>query len=196
MNRDATEPESGPAFKGWWLPVCAAIVVIALLAIGLIVHFAKRPAVRPHQPTTQGVRSRQPPAQDVLRNGRLADLPPTASGVKTAGWAGIFTGEDFLMFRAAPEDIEKFVAESPSICNSKPEAFDSSHMHLPYPEDGEEQGRDHTYYRRHKWTPPWYAPTIREKGRTWTSPPHKHHNGGSVIVDDETHTVYIKVIWS
>ena len=51
------------------------------------------------------------------------------------GWSSFFSGEDFLVFRASTEDIEKFIVASSSIKDSSPGIFNSEHMYLPSPED-------------------------------------------------------------
>lgn len=147
--------------------------------------------------------------QAILKAGRLAELPESATDIKAEGWSGIFTGEDYLIFRATPEDIEKFIANSPSIKDVAPEIFNSGHMYLPQPENTDfeneidfENYMKHKYYYRHSGylgPPPWYEPTIRANGRMYKIPgdPNKRrHNWGSVIINDETNTVYIDVIWS
>ena len=139
----------------------------------------------------------------VLKAGRLAKLPQSAADIKAEGWSGIFTGEDYLMFCATPEDIEKFIAESPSIKDTEPEIFSLDKMYLPYYEPNDftddkdwETYFRHKYFFRHKSQPQWYNIEIRLKGRRYEIPSFKHHNWGSVIINDETNTVYINVIWS
>lgn len=142
----------------------------------------------------------------ILREDRLAALPPSATEIQASGWGGLFTGEDYLMFRATAEDIDKFVASSPSIKDVHPEIFTSEHMHLPYtkkktspPNEGPEAYFKHKHFFPGSICPTWYNPTIRGKGRKYEIPPDPNipgHNWGSVIINDETNTVYINVIWS
>jgi len=116
------------------------------------------------------------------------------------------SGADYLMFRAVPEEIERFIAESPSIKDSIPRRFNSEHVYLPYQKDKEsrtdeqsEYHYDHEYFFLSPMDPEWYDLTIKVKGRKYEIPgdPQRNgHNCGSVIVNDETSTVYIKVIWS
>lgn len=145
--------------------------------------------------------ARKPEA--VLKAGRLAELPESATDIKAKGWSGIFTGEDYLIFCATPEDIKKFIAESPSIKYTEPEIFSSDKMYLPYYEPNDftddadwEAYYKHKYFFPHKDHPEWYDVTIKLKGRKYKIPAFKHHNWGSVIINDETNTVYINVIWS
>ncbi|MHC4103464.1 MAG: DUF4190 domain-containing protein [Planctomycetota bacterium] len=139
-----------------------------------------------------------------LGAGRLADLPKTATDVKIDGWHSLFTGEDYIRFKAAPEDIEKFISDSPSIKEITPKVFTSEHMHLPQPdtrrfeseEDWEDFDKHEYYYGDGPYCPKWYDPTIKTKGRLYKIPSVKGHNSGTVIINDEANTVYIHVIWS
>ncbi|MFA5865501.1 MAG: DUF4190 domain-containing protein [Phycisphaerae bacterium] len=138
--------------------------------------------------------------RSILKNGRLASLPTSATNIKAEGWSAIFTGEDFLMFKASPDDIEKFLSQSESIKRGTPKLFDHKQMHIPYPntENAENQSNENDIYffRSNHW-PIWYDPTIKIKGRKYEIPSDvRGHNWGSVIIDDETSTVYISVIWS
>jgi len=139
----------------------------------------------------------------VLKAGRLAELPQSAKNIKAEGWNSIFTGEDYLMFCATPKDIEKFIAESPSIKDTEPEIFSLDKMYLPYYEPNDftddadwDAYYKHKYFFTHKSQPEWYKIEIRLKGRRYEIPSFEHHNWGSVIINDETNTVYINVIWS
>lgn len=118
--------------------------------------------------------------QQILRNGRLADLPASVTDIKAEGWDGIFTGEDYLMFRADPDDIKLFISNSDSIKSQKPKILseDSSHT------------------RKSSYMPQWYNPSTIVKGRKFEIPAANHHNWGTVIIDDQTNTVYIEVTWS
>jgi hypothetical protein len=154
----------------------------------------------------QGSKLSQRNPHGILKVGRLADLPESATDVKAEGWGALFTGSDYLMFRASSEDIEKFLAESPSIKHATPEIFNPEHMYLPNPVDKEyytdeelENHYKHEYYFPYNLTPEWYDLTIKVKGRMYEipgDPDMRGHNWGSVIINDETNTVYINVIWS
>ena len=144
-------------------------------------------------------------AQNTLANGRLANLPESTTDLKASGWGLLFTGEDYIRFAAMPEDIDKFIAESASIREVTPEILDPNHMYLPHTDEAEQKMRmDFENYIKHEYynessNPPWYKPTIKKRGRIYKIPgdPEKGgHNWGSVIVNDETNTVYIWVIWS
>ncbi|MHC4075230.1 MAG: hypothetical protein ACYSRR_03495 [Planctomycetota bacterium] len=136
----------------------------------------------------------------ILSAGRLSDLPESATEIKVEGWSSMFAGMDYIKFRATSEDIEKFIKQSPSINNLSPEIFSREHMYLPSSEltDFGENYYKHKYYVL-AGEPPWYEPVIRIKGRMYEipgDPNMRDHNYGSVIIDDETNTVFITVIWS
>jgi len=138
--------------------------------------------------------------QKILRNARLADLPESTNDVRISGWNSFFTGESYLMFHAAPNDIEKFIALSSSLRDVKPKIFNSEHMFLPRPaEINTETPLNHEYFLLNRNWPPWYNITIKMKGKRYEipgDPIKKGHNWGSVVVNEETNTVYIHVIWS
>ena len=140
-----------------------------------------------------------PPA--ILQDGRLAQLPASATEINAAGWSGFFTGEDFLAFRASPQDIEAFLTGSPSLKGATPEVFSPAHMRLPRPAHGSHESleRAHEYYDPEALQPSWFDTAVRVKGRRYLIPPdpnRKGHNWGAVIVNDETNTVYVSVNWS
>jgi len=99
------------------------------------------------------------------------------------------------MFRATPDDIDKFIKESPSIQNSKPEIFNSEHRYLPSPQNSDYNPNDKFFGRNNDW-PEWYDITIKHSGRYFEIPPVNQHNWGMVIINDETKPVYIQLIWS
>ncbi|MHC4154948.1 MAG: DUF4190 domain-containing protein [Planctomycetota bacterium] len=49
-------------------------------------------------------------ARKILRAGRLANLPESATELKAEGWHAGFAGAEFLTFRTTPDQIEKFIA--------------------------------------------------------------------------------------
>jgi hypothetical protein len=137
-------------------------------------------------------------ASRILKAGRLADLPASAKDVKTEGWSSLFSGSDYLTYKATSEDIENFIKES-SI-SFAPEVFDGNHQHLQTePNDNiwqtEEYYKNKYFIRNGDW-PEWFDPTLKSKGRIYEIPAENNHNWGEVIINDETNTVYIWVCWS
>jgi hypothetical protein len=104
-------------------------------------------------------------------------------------WSSPFSGEWYLRFRAGPEDIEKFLAASRSLERRECQRFSPERMLLPSPGNSEEPGR-HEYYVPDSMAPPGYRPELRGRGGRYM------YHKGEVIIDDETHLVYVKVIWS
>jgi hypothetical protein len=47
-------------------------------------------------------------AETILKNGRLAPLPQSATEIQVHDWSSPFSGEWYLSFRASPEDIDSF----------------------------------------------------------------------------------------
>jgi len=167
-----------------------AVAGIVILTVALLVLWDLSPTVR---------------TKKILASGRLANLPESTTDLNVGGWGGGFTGEDYIKFCATPEDINKFIAESPSVKAVTPEIFSSEHMYLPQSTDASQEMRvDFENYYKHKYYyeshyPSWFKPTIKVKGRIYEIPgdPNKNgHNWGFVSIDDETDTVYIYVIWS
>lgn len=181
----------GQGFAIAGIVISAFVLVVILVIMLFFLCLRESPAER---------------TERILRAGRLADLPESATYIKAEGWSAMFTGEDYLMFRAAPEDIEKFIAKSPSLKGATPEIFDSEHMHLPYQKEEEyytdeelENSYKQKYFFPSHMDPKWYDLTIKVKGRQYEipgDPNKKGHNWGSVLINDETNTVYIYVIWS
>ena len=138
---------------------------------------------------------------EVLRNTQLANLPSSATSVQAVGQ--IRGGKQYLVFQATAEDIEKFVAGSESLKNQEPMLFDSDNMYLPRKhrfnfrdkEKWKEYSR-HEHFRRRRYWPDWYDPTIRLKGRKYDiTTSEDNHRRGTVVINDETDTVYILVRW-
>jgi hypothetical protein len=172
-----------------------AIIAITISLLTLVILNAERLSY-----FTPGLKMKM--IHNILKSGRLGNIPQSAKNVKVWGWQGIFTGEDFITFQAEPNEIDKFVTNSPSIKDITPEIFTSEHMYLPYSKRENISVEDYQKHRRYIQphdNPKWFEPTIRVKGRRYEIPPDKDlrgHNSGEVIINDETNTVYINVIWS
>ncbi|AQT67012.1 hypothetical protein STSP2_00150 [Anaerohalosphaera lusitana] len=136
----------------------------------------------------------------MLHAGRLAELPANARNLRADGWDGLFTGEEYLMFNAPADEVDSWLSASPGLKETV-EHFDAEHMLLPQPDNDRERSQliyegHELYYLFHRM-PRWYRPTVRVKGRRYEiEPDESGHNWGTVVVDDETNTVYVKVIWS
>jgi hypothetical protein len=174
-----------------WLALALIVILWKVLNVSALGYFRILPM--PFWPRDE--------AKYILRDGRLAELPASARCVRAYRWHGLFTGEDYLRFEAAPEDIERFISDSPSISRAAVQRFDAQHMYLP--RDPTRKwwygDRQHEYYWPHPAAPSWYDTAIRVKGRFFEvpgDPDLRGHNSGSVVIDDETHVVYVYIMWS
>ncbi len=135
----------------------------------------------------------------VLQKGRLADMPVSAREVQATGWAGLFTGSDYVRFRADASDIERFVALSPGLKNVKPAMYSRSKLVIieaGLTNDTKSHSDDEVYYFDRRTEPGWFNFKTIRNGKKYAIPPEKNHNWGDVIIDHETNVVYIKVTWS
>jgi hypothetical protein len=128
------------------------------------------------------------PPEKVLRSGRLAALPDSATDVKAEQWAGIFSGEQFLMFRAERQDVSEFVRKSGGLRTAAPVVLPGGSSGICAElDDPSEQP---------KYTPRWFRPRGIVRGRCFKiAPEASGHNWGAVAIDDDRGAVYIQVTW-
>lgn len=138
--------------------------------------------------------------------GRLAPLPAQASHVQVAAIDNLFNSSFWLRFEAPPEAIETFLATSPGLAGVTPEAlcsfteawpfFDSSPAPLP--------GQARLFARANEGCEPrelslpssgqsWFDVASAGKGRLYVIPQDNEANGGTLVVDDAHHVVYVSV---
>ena len=177
----------GLAFAG----ITISCLAICLTYMQVLPLFFPLPKISPCQP------------EEVLPHAQLADLPNSATSVQAIQrLRGDSSGEQYLMFQATAEDIEKFVVESQGIRDRKPEIFDSDNMYLPRKrrskfrdkKEWQEYSR-HEHFRRRSYWPDWFDPTIRLKGRKYDISVSEDYRRGNVVINDKTDTVYIRVKW-
>ena len=148
-----------------WLYVVPPVLVLAVVNLFVLDYLGLLPWLRETPASSNRV-------EHVLRDGRLADLPPSATDVRVHSWAGFFTGEHYLMFRASPEDIQRFLSASCGLRSSSQGISDDP------------------------MAPAWFTPS-KAVGRLFEiSPDSRGHNWGWVQLDEKENVVYIKVIWS
>ncbi|MDI6451350.1 hypothetical protein [Anaerobaca lacustris] len=139
-------------------------------------------------------------AEALLSRARLAPLPASATGIRVYEWSSPFSGEEFLRFAAEPNDVEKFLRESPALQGQEPEHFSAERMRLPTsgnPEkDWESQVAGHETYVPRPTIPDWYKQKITGPARRYIVQPERYQYPGHVLVDDEEHVVYIYLIFS
>jgi hypothetical protein len=135
-------------------------------------------------------------AAALLRFAELAPLPRSASGVKAYSWSGVFSGEDYLCFTAERNDIEQFIAESPALRGKEPTRYSLQKMRIPHPKDPNEFNYTNEYFSPWLNSPSWYQQEVRGPARKYEVQPPEYQLPGEVLIDDETHTVYVHLIFS
>ncbi|MDP8223199.1 MAG: hypothetical protein P9L99_07565 [Candidatus Lernaella stagnicola] len=105
--------------------------------------------------------------------GGLASLPPSARALDGTVVGSMFTHPVFLRFIADPEDIDRWLASSPGLEEKPPDPFPS-----------------HLDYGGPLWAPEEFGTHFRLFHADGNG------NGGYVIVNDDTHTVFVDVSWS
>ncbi len=106
-------------------------------------------------------------AQDVLFRAKLATLPESASNIHVYTPQTIFSSSDYLSFEAAPNEIEKFITDSPALEGPTYES------HLTSFDD----------------KPSWFNPKQINKIYKFDKQGDTYH--GEVIVDNDKHIVYV-----
>jgi hypothetical protein len=129
--------------------------------------------------------------------GHLAPLPSQAQNVQVAASTNMFAGSFWLRFEAPPEAIEAFLAGSPGLAGVPPAALCAT---APAQKAS---GSDEVFARKgegcepHSLNPPpkqsWFDAARVEKGRLYAIPQDSHANGGTLLVDDVHHVVYVEV---
>ncbi|MDB4614621.1 hypothetical protein OAH18_02920 [bacterium] len=126
--------------------------------------------------------TRRPPVAEFLADGRLPPLPTNASEIETFEWMGMFTGVEYLTFKAPADDINQWLEAWEEFSNQT-----ATRLPFEVPEIN-------------KWksskSPAWFQPSTETTGRWFLIPHVDEHNRGDVIVDDEANVVYVRVIWS
>lgn len=112
---------------------------------------------------------------------------------------GLFTAGAHIRFRASSTAIQRHLADSPVLQQTKPVRFSPRHRVLPVAEKldiQEDKGwdaaqADAAYYPAEQ--APWYSPRIDVSGRRWELPWDQDQFHAEVIVDDAAGLVYITV---
>ena len=110
------------------------------------------------------------------------------------------SGEEYLKFKASPDDIELFLAASPILKDKECVNYTEDKMRLAYPEDYKENeglyNTPHEYFFPHHMAPDWYKGEIEGLGRRYEIQPDGYHYPGEVIIDDESGIVFVYLIFS
>ena len=138
-------------------------------------------------------------AQGILSEAGLTSQPKSSTNLRVYSWWFPDEAGRCLKFHATSGDIEAFLSTSPSLEDQQCERFSPERMRLEYPRDNkkrmEYQEAGHVLFIPES-APPWYKEEIRKSGRYYYIPSQNHSNSCEIIVDDEEHIVYIKMIWS
>lgn len=130
--------------------------------------------------------------------GRLAPLPSQAQHVQVDARTNMFAGSFWLRFEAPPEAIEAFLAASPglagvppaALCTGAPALLQAAGPNTVFAQKG-------ANCEPHSLNPPpgqsWFDTARVGKGRLYAIPQDSDANGGTLLVDDEHHVVYVKV---
>lgn len=143
-----------------------AVLFLLPCTIGAKILYESRPSVR---------------VRALLQYAQLAPLPGSATGVRYYSWSSPFSGEDFLRFTADPDDIEQFLAESPALKGKQPETSPADREGIEVL-DGQ--------------APAWYDLELKGPFRIYEVQPPRYQFPGELVVDDETNTVYLHLIFS
>jgi len=133
----------------------------------------------------------------VLNRAGLAPLPDSASDVRVHAWGFLMSGEYTLRFTADPNDIEHFLAASPSLERVIARTYSRERMRLRGGDDVmfsdryDSQGNE--YFTPECDVPGWYRQEIRGPGRRYEINWYDGKYRGELLVDDEEHTVYVHV---
>ena len=163
----------------WWI-----LFLLPSMAIGSVSFYYAIPSVQ---------------ARVILSHAELAHLPKSAHDIKVYTWASPMSGEEFLKFKASRDDIELFLAASPTLKGKKCVNYTKDKMRLPYPRDfgtkEEHFNTPHEYFSL-PGAPDWYKVELKGAGRRYGIHPEGYHYPGEVIIDDESGIVYVRLIFS
>mgnify|MGYP001397595165 CR=1 FL=1 len=133
----------------------------------------------------------------VLNRAGLAPLPDSARDVRVHAWGFLMSGKYTLRFTADPNDIEHFLAASPSLERVIARTYSRERMRLRGGDDVrfsdryDAQGNE--YFMPECDVPAWYRQEIRGPGRRYEINWYDGKYRGELLVDDEEHAVYVHV---
>ena len=133
----------------------------------------------------------------VLNRAGLAPLPESARDVKVHAWGFLMSGKYTLRFTADPNDIEHFLAASPSLERVGARTYSRERMRLrggdyvSLSDRYDAQGNE--YFTPECDVPAWYRQEIRGPGRRYEINWYDGKYRGELLIDDEEHTVYVHI---
>jgi hypothetical protein len=171
-------------------PIVRAIVWIAVTILGMLVlgYLAIHLLLFEffHGP------NRGDPSQLACRLARLAPIPGQV--VWSENRQSPFSGSTYIVFRASRPEIEKWVADSPGMRGLSPTVFDANlrleppwdHQNNTMPPYDPHVERENVYTQEGK-----YVPTTKN-GMRYKIPQDQDANYGTIIIDWDTGTVWIR----
>jgi hypothetical protein len=135
-----------------------------------------------------------------IQMANLAELPAGAKNIEVATFGSMFTRTFTVKFEGTSDEIEAFINGSPAFTGQQPVPLGGDTLHLPYSMYKNLEMEDpvtRIYFHPFN-SAPWFSPLIDRggKGRRYKIPPFEKHNGGYLIIDDVTHTVYYYIAHS
>jgi hypothetical protein len=134
-------------------------------------------------------------ASRILARAQLADLPPSARGVAVYSWGFMLSGRCYLRFAAEPNDIERFLADSPTLKGVPCQRYSRERMRIKCADYHEvsrrSRGDGHEYFYATSKAPAWYREEIRGAARRYEINPGVGIWRGELIADDEPHVIYL-----
>jgi hypothetical protein len=155
-------------------------------------------------------KDRDPKRIDITRLiGRLAPLPPQARNVQVYEVSNSFSSSFWLRFEAPPESITSFLTASPGLGGVAPQRMctreetaaaeartvGKARMALPGVVSLSVRTADSCewHHLQVRSTLPWFDVGQVRMGRLYVIPQDSDANGGTLVVDDEHHAVYVAV---
>jgi len=160
--------------------VWGALVLLPILLIGSLAVYDSWPSVR---------------AACILRNAELAPLPPSAHELKVNLWFTPMSGEGYLRFKAARDDIEHFLAASPVVRDVEYVKHSNDQDRYFHPRDQRNPKSPeafHRYVSRPNGAPRWTLQELKPSMTRYSIDPAGSPSG-ALIVDEEDHLVFVKL---
>jgi hypothetical protein len=135
--------------------------------------------------------------QKILAGAEFAELPESAMQIKIMTWYTPFSGEEYLRFRASPDDIKSFLEKSPILNNVEFEKYSDKKMRLfsPHRDVFSSSSLDnHEYINKKPTAPSWYMQEIKDIARRYRIQPKGYNSAGELIVEERNNLVFIKLI--
>jgi len=169
----------------------AGAILVVLLALPLVCVYQMLPKVEDMREPASA-KERDEWFAQIREVAGIAELPPSATGLRI-GRSGWSAGRVFILrFNASPAEIEAFLATSPVLRGSTPISYSAAYPLTP------DLAAAGDVLSGHPDWPSWFDPWLRKAGRMYR-PEHSTDNTSYelswIIVNDETHVVYAYMTW-